>query len=207
MKRIFLLMLAMIVSVFIVGCTDDNVASMEESKASVAPSESVLSEIVSDETVSKDEASSEIASTDISQDNVYQDEYVSVSLPEGFYIDEISGTNIAYPEDYPVHTDNISIVTTEGQDSLDNYDKQLMEEYYGTIFEGFEKISRFEKTKISGADAIIMEYDMSVADVIMTQTQYMLIGDGYVAVVTYTSVSGDFDNEFEISAQTIKLLK
>lgn len=74
------------------------------------------------------------------------------------------------------------------------------------IFNGTVESINFKKIKIDGTDAIRYSYKLSVSGVNQAQTMYMIFGNTYTDVITFTSVSGDFDAEFEKSAKTIEII-
>ena len=81
----------------------------------------------------------------------------------------------------------------------------MFEELYKQLFENFEIIS-FEKGNSDGTDIITFVYKLSSNGVEMTQNQKMFFTDDATVAITYMSVSGDYDEAFEQSAQTIKVI-
>ena len=61
----------------------------------------------------------------------------------------------------------------------------------------------FEKTTVGGVDAIICSYGVSMNGVDMIGTQYYLFGKDFTDVITFTSVSGNYDDDFEDIVQSI----
>ncbi|MCI7472558.1 MAG: hypothetical protein MSB10_02630 [Clostridiales bacterium] len=134
--------------------------------------------------------------------NIYTYDHVSIELPEGYEVDESGSFPIIYCPDYPERTDNINILKS-GADSIGNYDADRIDNYYSTSFNGYNGMRSFEKTKVDGVDAIICSYDVDLNGVEMVGTQYYLFGKNFTDVITFTSVSGDYDNDFEDIAQSI----
>ena len=79
----------------------------------------------------------------------------------------------------------------------------MIDSYYTTALNGYSGLLSFEKTTVSGVDAIICSYGVSVNGVDMIGTQYYLFGDTFTDVITFTSVSGDYDDDFEDIALSI----
>ena len=134
--------------------------------------------------------------------NIYTYDHVSIELPEGYEVDESGSFPIIYCPDYPARTDNINILKSAA-DSIDNYDADVIDSYYTTALNGYSGLLSFEKTTVSGVDAIICSYGVSVNGVDMIGTQYYLFGDTFTDVITFTSVSGDYDDDFEDIALSI----
>ena len=134
--------------------------------------------------------------------NIYTYDHVSIELPEGYEVDESGSFPIIYCPDYPARTDNINILKTSA-DSIDNYDEDVIDNYYATSLNGYSGMLSFEKTTVGGVDAIVCSYDVSLSGVEMVGTQYYLFGKDFTDVITFTSVSGDYDDDFEDIAQSI----
>ena len=133
--------------------------------------------------------------------NKYTYEGISLELPEGFTVDESSSTIIAYGPDYPDKTDNITFVYATA-DSADNYSQEIFESYYSAMFGSIDSHS-FDKTTISGKDAIKYSYTISMNGVEMDQTQVMVFLSDKTVSVTYTSVTGEYDSAFTKSINSI----
>lgn len=94
-------------------------------------------------------------------------------------------------------------VYTYDHDSIDNYDAGMIDSYYTSSFEGYNGMRSFEKTTVGGVDAIVCSYGVGMNGVEMVGTQYYLFGKDFTDVITFTSVSGDYDDDFEDIAQSI----
>lgn len=202
MKKTFITVFVLsLIAVFtFVGCgktdvnTDvgSNISSLTESNANTDASESgnktdSVSEILpSEETTSK---------------NTYTYEHISLVLPENFTVNTDSSVPTA--QDTVNSTDDNITFSKGGADSIDSYTQQVIEDLYKQLFTAFEKSLSFEKTKISGHDAIIYSYSLTVNGIHMIQTQYMIFGRTYSNIVTFTSVTGNYDNAFKECASTI----
>lgn len=156
----------------------------------------------------------EVQNSDVSDDGTKttdEDAYVygglSIVLPEGFTVDETTSTIMAYAPDYPARTDNISF-THAGADDISNYTQDVFEQMYASLFgDGFGESKKFEKTKIDGVDAVVYSYTMSVNGVDMEQTQVIVFMADKTTTITFTSVSGDYDDAFSTSINSIKIQK
>ena len=134
--------------------------------------------------------------------NIYTFDHVSIELPEGYEVDESGSFPIIYCPDYPARTDNINILKTSA-DSIDNYDEDVIDNYYATSLNGYSGMLSFEKTTVGGVDAIVCSYGVDMNGVDMIGTQYDLCGKDFTDGITFPSVSGDYDNDFEDIAQSI----
>lgn len=176
----------------------DTAANVSSATSNVPDKSSTVSE-TSKETKTDPEQGQESAS------NTYEYDHLSFVLPEGFSVIESGGIYIAVPSDYPARTDNITF-SKSAADSIAGYSQQTLEDYFNVIFNGTVESINFEKIKIDGTDAIRYSYKLSVSGVNQAQTMYTIFGNTYTDVITFTSVSGDFDAEFEKSAKTIKII-
>ncbi len=136
--------------------------------------------------------------------NTYEYEGVTVCLPEEFKVDESGSSIIARPDSYPDKTDNIAF-SKAGKDSAANYSKKSIEKNYKSIMSGFTGISRYEKSNLHGNDVIIITYGVKYDDAQMIQTQALVFLEEKSVVITYTSVSGSYDDEFEFSVDNLAL--
>ncbi len=132
----------------------------------------------------------------------YTYDHITLTLPEGFTVDESSAIPIAYGPDYPNKTDNITF-SKSAADDINNYTKSVIEAQYKQLLQGFEEIDSFDKIKIDGKDAIEIEYEMSVNGIDIDQTQYYIFGDTFIDIVTFTDVTDTYDDAFEDCANSI----
>ena len=79
----------------------------------------------------------------------------------------------------------------------------MIDDYYASSLNGYNGMRSFEKTTVGGVDAIICSYGVGMNGVDMIGTQYYLFGKDFTDVITFTSVSGDYDDDFEDIAQSI----
>lgn len=133
----------------------------------------------------------------------YEYQGVLLSLPEGFTVDDSSATLVAYPKEYPEKTDNI-VFTYSGADAASGYSQEILDAYYSTLMEDFQSGS-FQKTTINGKDAIQYSYGMSMQGVPMEQTQVMVFLSDKTVIITFTSVSGDYDSAFSSAIKSIEV--
>lgn len=137
-------------------------------------------------------------------EDYYTYDHISIKLPEDFKIIESSGTPVAVHSDYPARTDNITF-NKSGADSIDNYTQDTFDTYYENLFKAFEGSNGFEKTTIDGYDTILYSYNMSINGVDQSGVQVMIFGDTFTDFITFTSVSGDFDDAFADAADSITI--
>ena len=129
---------------------------------------------------------------------------ISMYIPEDFTSDETMGVTIFYSPDYPTPTANITITETVADD-IDNYTEDALNAAYEATIAGFQGINSLERTKIDGVDTIELSYGVNTAGVQMTGTQIMLFGDDFTSVVTFTSISGEYDTEFQRCIDSISV--
>ena len=137
-------------------------------------------------------------------DERYTFDHITIELPEGFTMRELSGVPIAVCPGYPDPSDNITFTQT-GADNINNYNKSVFEEAYKQTFEGFKEITSYEVIKVDGVDSIRMMYVISMNGMDMTQTQVFIFGKTFTDIVSFTSVSGNFDKEFEDCLASVKV--
>ena len=207
MKKLISLLLAVSAVMVVGGCgpsaepeTDSSKISSSEAAVSVEFSTSEVPD--SEDTVSAGLSSAEAESTVPSGVRTF--EHISMYIPDGFIEGEMMGVTIFYGPDYPTHTDNITITETVAGD-IDNYTEDALNAVYEATIVGFQGINSLERTKIDGVDTIELSYGVNTAGVQMTGTQIMLFGDDFTSVVTFTSISGEYDTEFQRCIDSISV--
>lgn len=148
--------------------------------------------------------SSAPAETSAPAENLYTYDHLTMVLPEGFTLSEVSGNPVALCPGYPTRTDNIAFSKSVA-DNIGNYTKDLLDNLYSQTFTGFGGSTRFEKTVIGGKDAILYALTLTQNGVAMNMLQVMIFGSTYTNCITFTSVSGDFDSAFEAMIGTISV--
>ena len=133
----------------------------------------------------------------------YEYQGVLLSLPEGFTVDDSSSNLVACPPEYPEKTDNI-VFAYSGADAADSYTQEILDAYYSTLMDDFQSKS-FQKTTIGGKDVIKYSYDMSMNGVAMEQTQVMVFFSDKTVIISFTSVSGDYDSAFSDAINSIEV--
>ena len=142
--------------------------------------------------------------------NTYEYEGIIVAMPDDFHVSKDDSTVKAYPDSYPEVSDNITF-SCGGKDYASNYDKKAIEDLYktneliqqsGLTFSG---ITRYETGKIGNHDLIIVTYGVQYGTLQMMQSQAWVFLDTKTPVVTYTSSSGTYDDDFEFSIKNIAL--
>ena len=133
---------------------------------------------------------------------------LTITVPEGFKESPQSADNVKVyvPGDWPAHSDNISISFVNQADNPANYTsaslRQLIENSLQTEVTGY----KFSKDKVDGADRVTASYNVVVNGISMDQEMIVyLIGKKSTVSVTFTSVSGEFDDEFASSKASIKI--
>ena len=137
-------------------------------------------------------------------ENLYTYDHLTMVLPEGFTLSEVSGNPIALCPGYPTRTDNIAFSKSVA-DNIGNYTKDLLDSIYSQTFAGFGGSDIFEKTVIGGKDALKYRVVLTQTGITMNILQVMIFGSTYTDCITFTSVSGDFDSAFEAMIGTISV--
>lgn len=138
--------------------------------------------------------------------NTYEFEGVIVTMPDDFSVVKDETSTIARPDSYPEKTDNITFIKA-GKDSSDNYDKESLEENYKSALSGFTGISRFERGNVGGNDSFVITYGMQYDEFQMIQSSVFIFFDDKSVIITYASVSGSYDDEFEFSIENLTIAK
>lgn len=129
---------------------------------------------------------------------------ISIVLPDGFSITEISGTKTAVYSDYPTHTDNITFA--EATNSISDYSEEALKQEFTSSF-GEYKNFKYDKKQYDGYDLVTVSLDITYSGINMHVSGYTYFIDGKSVAVTFTSVSGEFDAAFETAASGIRVIK
>ena len=150
---------------------------------------------------SKDEESSAASE---SEDGAFLYSNVSIVLPENFTVDDsTSMLAIAYPDTYPDETDNINFTKTNESSAVyteDNINKTMK-----TLFEDYEGCQNYKKYTIDGCDAVTYNHTITVSGVDVDQTQVVVFADDTV-IMTFTSITGKYDEAFQKAIDSIKVV-
>ena len=210
--RIFSILLAVALMLALVSCGKETPADESSKAASETTSEPDLStedtssEAESSEPEESSEESSEPEEEAEGRDDVEQIrfDHILITLPDGFQTTVQGDVPMAVPADYPNRTDNIAF-SADVAGSIDDYSKESFEQLYNALVPGFEGIAVFEKTKIGANDMLLAGYTLTVEGISMEQLQLIIFGDTFTDVVTFTSVSGEFDDAFESCMKSIQV--
>ena len=136
--------------------------------------------------------------------NAYTYDHMTIELPEGFTVDESGSFPIMYSPNYPEESDNINI-TKAGADNIDNYSESVMDSVFSSSLVGYTGMLSYEETTVDGLDAILCSYGVSMSGVDMVGTQCYVFGRDYTDILTLTSVSGAYDDDFEACLKSISM--
>ena len=138
--------------------------------------------------------------------NTYEFEGIVAAIPNDFYVVEDSSPVTAYSDadNDSGLIDSVSF-TLAGVDSLSNYDKDKITNLYSSNFSGFTGISRYETSKVGDNDIIIVTYGLQYEEFKTIQSQAWIFLDDKSIIITYTSMTGTYDEDFEFSIQNIAL--
>ncbi len=128
---------------------------------------------------------------------------LSMVLPDGFIVTESTkGMPMALCSDYPTHTDNIAFTESEGL--IDYYTEEMLKSSYESAFGSVEN---FVCMRTDGTDygSVITDMDVVYSDVPMHIRACSYFFSGKVVTITFTSVTGDFDEAFAEMQQTVEL--
>lgn len=193
-------------SVLLTACGETQSPSASSAAPSQEPAsgtQSVSSEAALSSAPAVSMPSSAPASSQASA-NRYTFSRTSLVLPEGFTVQTVNNVPVACPANYPTDADNIAF-TSDVADDINAYSKETLDSVYQNLFVGFESLS-FEKTTVGGVPAIVYAFRM-VHDVTMVQKQYVLFTGTSTDIVTFTTVTGKYDDAFQACAKTISVSK
>ena len=111
----------------------------------------------------------------------------------------------ALPEDYPVHTDNITMVF-EANGKISEFSEELylnaLKVAGEGLFDSLEEFDEYKQTKIDGHNALVIRYSITYYGIEMRFIQCMIeLPSGGVSY-TFTMV-GDYADELERSFESI----
>lgn len=129
---------------------------------------------------------------------------ISVVLPSGFKITADGGSVAALNENYPTESDNITF-TSGLADSVENYSREKLDAKYQQTIAGFQGSTFFEKKQQDGFDIVIYKFDVDHKGVQMKTTQCVVFCADRINVVTFTSVSGKYDEAFQACLESLKV--
>jgi len=112
---------------------------------------------------------------------------LTLTVPDGWIQEEMDGNVFFVPSDYLTTGNNLNIMIANADPFISTYDKSIIEGTYSAAYPDF-KMEKFEHTKISGYEAIEMEYGFSG----MGFTQIMIGCDDASYILTFTGNTGDF---------------
>lgn len=130
---------------------------------------------------------------------------ISIVMPEGFIIDESAGDIImAYPETYPMETDNINLTKTN--ESINIYSEENINKTMKTLFDNYEGCKNYKQYTIGNCQVVRYEHTITVGGTPVEQKQVAVFGDETV-VISFTNVSGNYVDAFEKTIDSIKIVK
>ena len=214
MKRILLailLILLFALSACTVPTPDQSVAPQEQESVPASEPVADSSEEPSEPVESSAEAESQIVEESIESQILEESEDtaetftfggLSMILPTGFSVIESGGLTLAVYEDYPTHSDNISF--TEGEESIDDYTEDNLKAMYESLLESLENY-RYVRTDGADYSTIITDIDYVYSNIPMHARNCSYFFSGKIVSITFTSVTGEFDEAFAETQQTIQL--
>ena len=143
-----------------------------------------------------------------STENAFVFHDISIVLPEGFTLQENSGYTIAFPPDYPAHTDNITFTyDPNGVAAARAVTEESLKANLSQSLGGDVTINEFETEtdEIDGHECIAISYSMEYSGTTMFQIQYFIIVDDAVNGVAFTIVTADYLEAFESSSDSIRV--
>lgn len=228
MKKTIIILLAAALVFSIAACTTNptdtettTAETTEETTAEETTTEETTDEITTEEVteetteeVTTDEATEEVTTDETTEDTTAADtaaddgkyvfEGVSIVLPEGFSVVS-SGMTLAVYSDYPEHSDNISFVSA-ASDEFSNYTKETLESTYTTLFGSIENFT-YEAKNEDGYDLVTVAFDVTYNGVPMHEKSCTYFFSGKSVTISFTSVSGEFDDAFDQAQKSIQIAK
>lgn len=112
-------------------------------------------------------------------------------LPENWEEYELDGETIYVSEDYPLSVPNISVYASENDGSLSYTTQEIIEEVCEETFADMSfEMGEFEKTTISGYDAVVYSYSIVTGETEITQYYVLVETEMTLFRITFTD-SGD----------------
>ena len=221
MKKIFIILLATVLVLSVAACTNtpadtetttenttnttEEITTTEETTEEITTAEETTEEITEQETTEEVTTGEETTTAETEEnDGKYVFEGVSIVLPEGFTVVS-SGMTLAVYSDYPEHSDNISFVSV-ASDEFSNYTKEALESTYTALFGSIENFT-YEAKNEDGYDLVTVTFDVTYNGVPMHEKSCSYFFSGKSVTISFTSVSGEFDEAFEQSLQSIQIEK
>lgn len=221
MKKIFIILLAAVLVLSVAACTNtpadtetttenttnttEEITTTEETTEEITTAEETTEEITEQETTEEVTTGEETTTAETEEnDGKYVFEGVSIVLPEGFTVVS-SGMTLAVYSDYPEHSDNISFVSV-ASDEFSNYTKETLESTYTALFGSIENFT-YEAKNEDGYDLVTVTFDVTYNGVPMHEKSCSYFFSGKSVTISFTSVSGEFDEAFEQSLQSIQIEK
>ena len=179
--------------------TAEEITTTEETAAAT---EEVTTEAETGTETATEEATTEAETEKESERYVY--EGVSLILPEGFSVQSAQGVTLAIYKDYPAHSDNISFVAAN--DSYETYTEENLKQSFTQAFGSIENF-KYENSENDDYKTVTTDFDVTYNGVAMHEKACTFFFSGKSVVVTFTSVSGEFDAAFEQTLQSIQIVK
>ncbi|MBQ3692101.1 MAG: hypothetical protein II931_02115 [Clostridia bacterium] len=136
---------------------------------------------------------------------------VVFDIPGGFVGQNDSETFKNYvTENYPEVPDSISL--SRSAETLDDYSEdnlnmlmqQLNERAERNIY-GDEGCIDYRQYTIDGHDAVSYKSEITADDTLSVQTQVVVFFDDGAVIISFSSISGEYDEEFAKSVDSIKI--
>ena len=129
---------------------------------------------------------------------------LSVKLPRGYEITEISNVKVALCPEYPNNGANITFVKDK-RSSRNLYSESSLYDYYSSNVNGFIGISKYEEIKIEYKDAIKLRCSVRVNNVYIEQIQIIIFDYFATYVLTFTITDDVYEEIFSEVIDSIKL--
>lgn len=139
------------------------------------------------------------------EDGVFTLDQLRLTIPEGWVLSSDEGMYLFVPEDYPAHTDNLSIMVESKDPDFEGYTQADLEAMFALVYEDVAFIG-FENTTKDGVGYIELAYTATIQDIPMVFMQYLYNAD-QLYTVTYTITGEDLMEAMEASSETIEILE
>lgn len=136
---------------------------------------------------------------------------VVMDIPKGFIGLNDSETFTSYvTENYPEELDSISLsksaetIDDYSEDNLNQLMEQLNERAGRSIYSDAGCID-YRQYTVDGHDAVSYKSEITADNTLSMQTQVVVFFEDGAVIISFSSISGDYDDDFEKTVESIKV--
>lgn len=188
MKKLFALILTLILILSLVACSNDSDPSNGESDSSIPPS-----------------SSSAVFSGDVTgtiEGQVYNNDFAELTFtaPADWIYPDFTVMDLDISAPYPSFiTVQVDVGRTTDNVSAEEHLEMIFDGYSSEIYKeyGYERVGDFGKTTIRGNDYIVMELNSNLAGNTVKQYHLARVKEGHIIFITFMcGDSNDYDTAF-----------